>query len=94
MIDFYTDWCSACKVLDADTFTDASVIQESDKFISVKINAEKRTDIAQQFGIRAYPTIVWLDNRARLLHKIEGAYPPADFIKEMNAARGNFTPIS
>ena len=27
------------------------------------INAEKRTDIAQQFGIRAYPTIVWLDTK-------------------------------
>ena len=93
MIDFYTDWCGACKVLDADTYTNSKVIRESDKFISVKINAEKRTDIAQQFGIRAYPTIVWLDNRAQLLHKIEGALPPDDFISEMQTARSKFKPL-
>ena len=94
MIDFYTDWCVACKVLDANTYTNAKVIRESEKFVNVKINAEKRKDIAQQFGIRAFPTIVWLDNRARLLHKIEGAYPPDEFMTAMQNARSRFKPIS
>lgn len=49
-VDVYTHWCKWCKVMDAQTFTDSSVIKLLDeKFHVVKFNAEQ-TDIVNWNG--------------------------------------------
>lgn len=41
-IDFYTDWCGWCKVMDKQTFTDPLIIEYMNaNFYAVKMNAEK-----------------------------------------------------
>lgn len=43
IIDLYTDWCSWCKVMDRNTYTNSDVIQYlQNNFYPVKINAETR----------------------------------------------------
>jgi thioredoxin-related protein len=45
-IDFYTDWCGWCRVMDSKTFQDPYVAQYmSENFYCVKFNAEQRADI-------------------------------------------------
>ncbi len=64
MIDVYTDWCGWCKKLDEDTYSAESVVKEAEKFVPVKINAEKEGDemaVAQAYGITGFPTILFLD---------------------------------
>ncbi len=42
-IDFYTDWCGWCKVMDQKTFTNPEVIKYmNENFYAVKFNAEQR----------------------------------------------------
>lgn len=87
MVDFYTDWCGVCKRLDAETFPASEVIAESQNFVSVRVNAEVRTDLAQQHGISKYPTILFLDSGGNALNRFEGSYPPAGFVQQMQSAR-------
>ena len=45
-IDFYTDWCGWCKVMDKKTFTDPQVIKYmNENFYAVKFDAEQQQEI-------------------------------------------------
>jgi len=43
IIDIYTDWCGWCKVMDRETFSNASIARYiSENYYAVKLNAEKQ----------------------------------------------------
>ena len=45
-IDFYTDWCGWCKVMDRNTFTDPNVVKiMNNYFYPVKFNAEGKEPV-------------------------------------------------
>jgi thioredoxin-related protein len=47
LIDLYTDWCSWCKVMDKNTYTNKELIKYvNEKFYAVKLNAETRETIS------------------------------------------------
>lgn len=46
-IDFYTDWCKWCKVMDGNTFVNPEVIKYmNNNFYSVKFNAEQKQTVS------------------------------------------------
>jgi thioredoxin-related protein len=46
IMDVYTSWCSWCKKMDADVFTDPEVIAYmNEHFYAVKLNAEEKSPI-------------------------------------------------
>lgn len=87
MVDFYTDWCGYCKKLDAEVYTDIGVIAESVNFISVKINAEKESDLAQKYQVSGFPTILWLDANGTPIERLPGYTDAPEFLKLMRDTR-------
>ncbi len=90
VIDFYTDWCHWCKVMDKDTYGDASVqAYVKDRAIMAKINAEtdekfrfkdgrySGRELAMMFGVRGFPTTAFLTAEGELITAISG-FIPAD----------------
>jgi len=90
MIDFYTDWCGWCKRLDRDTFPDKTVIKLLQNFIPLKLNAERAgRSLARRYGVRGYPTILFLDHKGKLIGRIGGYLKPGPFanaLKRIQAA--------
>jgi thioredoxin 1 len=75
-IDAYTEWCGPCKRMAATSFMDAEVAKLfNSKFINLKIEVEKSADgptIAKMFGIRAYPTLLFIDGEGKLKKSLVG----------------------
>ncbi|MDT0677957.1 thioredoxin family protein [Autumnicola musiva] len=86
-IDFYTNWCAPCKLMDRDVFPQEQVGNYfNEKFVSIKVNAEKEgVDLAKKYNIKAYPTFVILDENGNLVHLFAGGVLDGEkFIKKVD----------
>jgi len=89
MVDFYTDWCGWCKVLDRQTYYDRKVGEYADEhFIAIKVDAEKGDGIAlaKKYGVNAFPTIIFYGADGKILNKVVGYQDTAAFARSMSAA--------
>ncbi|MBS3913354.1 MAG: thioredoxin fold domain-containing protein [Bacteroidetes bacterium] len=57
MVDFYTTWCGPCKMMAPDV---VKLRKEKEDLVNVlQIDAEAQEDIAGNYNIAAYPTIMF-----------------------------------
>ena len=88
-IDFYTTWCMPCRMMDQSVFRDwdiAEYMQEN--VICLKVDAEKGRGIKMRndFGVGAYPTMVFINYNGVELSRHVGSTSIADFKKMMKTA--------
>jgi thiol:disulfide interchange protein DsbD len=71
MIDFFADWCAACKELDKFTYSDPTVAAESSRFVNLKVDGtiedDKLLALYAKYGVVGLPTVVFLDSKGQLL---------------------------
>lgn len=83
-MDCYTTWCGPCKRLSAMVFPDPKVgAFYNATFVNTKFDMEKGEgpSIASKYGIRAYPTLLWLDGEGNVVHKVVGGLDPDGLIQ-------------
>jgi thioredoxin 1 len=84
-IDAYASWCGPCKMLDKNTFSDASVGKYfNEKFINFKVDCEKHADgpeVMKTYGVSAYPTLLWVDAEGKLVKKEIGYKSPEQLLR-------------
>ena len=101
VVDFYTDWCSACKLMDKNTYGNSEVISYAGKkLIMTKVNAESNEkttfrgkqysyrQLALGFGVRAYPTTIFITPEGEFLTDIKGYIPAEKFIPILEFLEG------
>src|SRR5690606_42131746 len=57
MVDFYTNWCHWCRVLDQKTYSVPEVQALAERVASVKVDADKRQESAAAYGATVFPPI-------------------------------------
>lgn len=72
VVDFWTDWCHSCKTLEPTL--QKLALQFGNKIQFIKINADENPEIAQEYGVHSYPTLVIFKN-GEVAEQIVGAYP-------------------
>ena len=94
LVDFYTDWCHWCKVMDEKTFSQKDVRDYLEKnFVAVRIQAEDReasvtyknktysnVDFTRAAGIKGFPSIAFFDKQGNPITVIPGYIPPETFL--------------
>ncbi len=75
VIDFYADWCTYCKKMDTETYSQKKVYDYiNEKFVPIKVNAESNNkvkfdgkeitekELTMGFGVNSYPAIFFMEN--------------------------------
>lgn len=86
MIDFITDWCKWCVETDRKVYTNPEVAGFANEHqINWKIDAEKGegVDLAKQYGVKGYPTIIFANADGTEIDRIYGYLPAEQFLTKM-----------
>jgi thiol-disulfide isomerase/thioredoxin len=95
MMDAYTTWCGPCKWMAKNVFTDDAVADfYNSNFVNAKFDMEKGEgiELAKRYGVRAYPTILYINGDGEKVHVGVGAMQADKFIevgKKANDPKGN-----
>jgi len=102
VVDFYTDWCHWCKVMDEQTYGDNTIVKyAAGNAVMVKLNAETEKkfefkgakytgrQLSQLFGVTGFPTTVFISPKGELITSVSGFIPPEKFITILKYLAGN-----
>ncbi len=90
MLDFYADWCVACKELEGITFKDEKVIEKLKGFTLLKAdvtaNNQDDKDLQKRFDIVGPPGLIFWDENNKEINaaKIVGYKNPKEFLEIIN----------
>src|ERR1035437_1053223 len=88
-VDVFTSWCGPCKQMSSNIFpleTVGKVYNEN--FICYQIDAEKGEGIAiaKKYGVKAYPTYLFIKGDGNLFYLTVGSMPEKNFIAVSKSA--------
>jgi thiol-disulfide isomerase/thioredoxin len=85
VVDFYATWCGPCKILDG-AYQLSPLAQELGNWITVKVDTDRDSVTARQYGATSLPTLVFLDSTGKEVGRQEGfAAPPKMSESELTA---------
>lgn len=74
-LDAYTTWCGPCKKMSREVFPLAEIGDFfNEKFINVKMDMEQEEGkkVARRYGIRAFPTLLFVNSDGDVVHRVAG----------------------
>jgi thiol:disulfide interchange protein len=88
LVDFSTSWCTYCKKMDAETYSDARVINRSEQMVFIRVDGDSRGDLVSKYNVDGYPTAVFLNPDGSEKHRVVGYKGPDDFLKDIDYVLG------
>ena len=92
IVDFWAEWCTACKELDKIAWADPRVREAAARFVKVKVDGtEERPDIQaiqERYQVQGMPTVVFIDSAGRQHpERIIGAVGAEEMLQRLSAVQ-------
>jgi thioredoxin-related protein len=73
MINFFSEQCRYCKLMEKNTFTDLEVIKAlNEKFVSIKVDVRKDGNLARMYGATYLPSTFFLTPQEEGIGRVLG----------------------
>ncbi len=82
VVDFWATWCGPCRMV--SPIISELAEQYDGKIVVGKCDVEECEELAEEFGIRNIPTILFFKN-GEIVDKLVGAVPKAKFIEKFDS---------
>ncbi|MFW5775577.1 MAG: thioredoxin [Chitinivibrionales bacterium] len=86
VFDLYADWCMPCRILSPMLEKLAQEAGEKAQFY--KINVDEYPSLAQAFGVRGIPYVVFVKNQ-KAVHALTGVRPKEDYLRIVDNFAGS-----
>jgi thiol:disulfide interchange protein DsbD len=105
IIDFWGDWCAACKELDRTAWSDPAVREEARRFVLLKVDnsadkledpkvAEQVDQVMAKYGVISQPTVLFIDGRGREVPaRVTGVISGDEMLRWMRGVDRMCTPL-
>jgi thioredoxin-related protein len=95
MVDFWADWCAACKVMDADVYPDQEVISSiNQNVVGVRIQFDMQQELARKYGIPALPFIMFTNSYGTKLFYHRGVLEKESLLEVLKALPKDISEIN
>jgi len=97
IIDFWAEWCTACKELDKTAWADPRVQAAAGRFVTLKMDGTHDTDAFQKvfdkYAVVGMPTVVFIDSAGREVpQRITGAIDAEEMLKFLESVDRTCSP--
>lgn len=82
MVDFWAEWCGPCRMV--GPIVEEVANEYAEKAVVGKLNVDHNPGVAQKYGIRSIPTILFFKN-GEVVDRQVGAVPKAALVKKLEA---------
>ena len=86
LLFFTATWCHYCHEMARESFTNNQVINLSDHFVCILVDADAQPMLVRTYGVRGFPTIQFLSSYGAPLQQIVGKQPTNVLISQMHSA--------
>ena len=80
LVDFWAEWCGPCRTL--IPLLDEISGELGEKALIVKVNVDNNSGLAQKYGIRGIPTMIFFKN-GEPAKTLVGVQPKAEIVKTL-----------
>lgn len=94
LIDFWAEWCEACKKMDVSTFADDRVLEHAliKKWVFLKLdvteNSEANDSFLKRYNVMSLPTLVLISPTKERQKRLEGYVSGAKLVNAMRVFEG------
>jgi thiol:disulfide interchange protein DsbD len=91
LVDFWAEWCVACKELDKFVWSDPRVQEKAARFVALKLDGTSDSRpfqaLVAKYAVAGMPTVVFVDSQGRESpSRVVGAVGPEAMLKYLEAA--------
>ena len=76
MMDFWAEWCAACKELDHKTYKQPEILALAERFVCIKMDMTERTAataaLLERYSVVGMPTVIFFDATGRERERFAG----------------------
>lgn len=94
LVDFWSEWCVPCKLMDSELYKDPRVIVASRRFVFIRVNADSHPEIASRFAVKSIPARLFMDPWGTVLLSVKGSTTADAFVETIKPIPDTFEPIS